>query len=150
MDRGNQPVNTLKLLVDPDQCMMYASYIRASRTLLGLNQGDFAQFLGVTKPTLYRLENGVAPLRKSLCETAVDLLKTAGISSKEMDALRGTIGVPTNLDISVNLATLLDSFRRMPRDADTQKKLEAMFGEGFVAPLKEKPLRRKKDSALDM
>ena len=150
MDSSDKVNSTLKLLFDPTQCLLYGSFIRASRTILNLNQEEFARYLGITRSTLVRLENGIAPLKKSLCETAVELLKKAGISSKEMDALRGTIGVPTNLDISVNLATLLDSFRRMPRDADTQKKLEAMFGEGFVAPLKEKPLRRKKNASLDM
>lgn len=135
--------NTLKLLHDPAQCMFYGSFIRASRTILNLSQEEFAQFLGVSRSTLVRLENGVAPLKKALCETAVELLKTAGISSKEMDGLKGTIGVPTNLDILVNLATILDSFKRLPRDTKTQAKVEALFGSDFVAPLREKPLRRK-------
>jgi transcriptional regulator with XRE-family HTH domain len=134
---------TLKLLLDPAQCLLYGSYIRASRTILNLNQEEFAQFLGVTRSTLVRLENGVAPLKKSLCEAAIDLLKTAGINSVEMDGLRNTIGVPTTLDINVNLATLMDSFKRLPRDAKAQAKLESLFGQDFVAPLKKKPLRRK-------
>jgi len=143
MKEERQAANTLKLLVDPDQCLMYASFIRASRALLGLSQGEFAQFLGVTAATLYRLENGIAPLKKSLCETAVDLLKTTGIESKAMDQLRSLPGVPTTLDIAVNLATILDSLKRLPKNAKTQAKVEALFGPGFVAPLKEKPLRRK-------
>lgn len=143
MERPNQPANTLKLLIDPDHCLMYGAFIRASRNLLGLNQGDFAQFLGVTRATLFRLENGVAPLKKSLCEAAVDLLKTAGIESKAMDELRYTIGVPTTLDISVNYGTLLHAFSHLPRNAETQEKIRALFGERFVAPLKETPLRRK-------
>lgn len=143
MESTDKSNTTLKLLLDPAQCLLYGSFIRASRTILNLSQEEFAQFLGVTRSTLVRLENGVAPLKKSLCETAVQLLKTAGINSKEMDALKSTVGVPTTLDIAVNLGTLLDSFRRLPRNADAQKKLEALFGLDFVAPLKKKPLRRK-------
>ena len=139
-DKGN---TTLKLLLDPDQCLLYGSFIRASRSILGLNQEEFAQSLGVTRSTLVRLENGVAPLKKSLCEAAVDLIRTAGIVSKAMDEIRYTPGVPTTLDISVNYGTLLSSFLRLPRKAEAQAKIEALFGEGFVAPLKETPLRRK-------
>lgn len=139
-DKGN---TTLKLLLDPDQCLMYGSFIRASRAVLGLNQEEFAQSLGVTRSTLVRLENGVAPLKKSLCEAAVDLLKTAGIASNAMDEIRYTPGVPTTLDISVNYGTLLHSFLRIPRKAEAQAKIDALFGKGFVAPLKEAPLRRK-------
>lgn len=143
MESTDKASNTLKLLHDPAQCLFYGSFIRASRTILNLSQEEFAQFLGVTRSTLVRLENGVAPLKKTLCETAVELLKKAGISSKEMDGLKETIGVPTNLDISVNLATILDSFERLPRNAKTQAKVEALFGSNFVAPLRVKPLRRK-------
>lgn len=139
-DKGN---TTLKLLLDPDQCLLYGSFIRASRAILGLNQEEFAQSLGVTRSTLVRLENGVAPLKKSLCEAAVDLVKTAGIVSKAMVEIRYAPGVPTTLDISVNYGTLLSSFLRLPRNAEAQAKIEALFGQGFVAPLKETPLRRK-------
>lgn len=143
MERSDKPANTLKLLLDPYQCLMYGAFIRASRMLLGVNQGDFAQFLGVTRPTLFRLENGVAPLKKSLCEAAVDLLKTAGIESKAMEEIRYLPGVPTSLDISVNYGVLLNTFLKLPRNAKAQAKVNALFGEGFVAPLKENPLRRR-------
>lgn len=143
MEHSNQPANTLKLLLDPDQCLMYGSFIRASRTILGLSQEELAKFLGVNRTTLFRLENGVAPLKKSLCEAAVDLLKTAGIRSKAMDEIRYTPGVPPTLDISINYGALLNSFLKLPRRAEAQAKVEALFGEGFVAPLKEAPLRRK-------
>lgn len=143
MESTDKSNSTLKLLLDPAQCLLYGSFIRASRTILNLSQEEFAQFLGVTRSTLVRLENGVAPLKKSLCETAVDLLKTTGIESKAMDELRYLPGVPTTLDIAVNLATILDSLKRLPKNAKTQAKVDALFGPGFVAPLKEKPLRRK-------
>lgn len=143
MESTDKANTTLKLLLDPDQCLMYGSFIRASRTVLGLNQEEFAQFLGVTRSTLVRLENGVAPLKKSLCEAAVDLLKSAGINSTAMNEIRYMPGVPTTLDISVNYGTLLNSFLRLPRNTEAQSKVNALFGEGFVAPLKEAPLRRK-------
>lgn len=143
MESTDKSNATLKLLIDPDQCLMYGSYIRASRALLGLNQEEFAQVLGITRSTLVRLENGVAPLKKSLCEAAVDLLKTAGIESGAMDEIRYMPGVPTMLDISINYGTLLNSFLRLPRKAEAQTKVKALFGDGFVAPLKENPLRRK-------
>ena len=143
MESTDKSNTTLKLLLDPDQCLMYGSFIRASRALLGLNQEEFAQFLGITRSTLVRLENGVAPLKKNLCEAAVDLLKTAGIVSKAMDEIRYTPGVATHLDISVNYLRLLSSFLRLPRKTEAQTKVKALFGDDFVAPLKENPLRRK-------
>ncbi len=143
MVQKEKPNTTLKLLLDPDQCLLYGSFIRASRTILGLSQEEFAEVLGVTRSTLVRLENGIAPLKKSLCEAAVDLLRSAGIESDAMDKVRNAPGVPTTLDISVNYGTLLHSFLRLPRNTEAQAKVEALFGEGFVAPLKETPLRRK-------
>lgn len=134
---------TLKLLFDPDQCLLYGSFIRASRSILGLSQVEFAEVLGVTRTTLVRLENGIAPLKKSLCEAAVDLLKSVGIESETMVQIRNGPGVPTTLDISVNYGTLLHSFLRLPRNTEAQAKMEVLFGEGFVSPLKESPLRRK-------
>lgn len=121
---------TLKLLFDPDQCLLYGSFIRASRSILGLSQVEFAEVLGVTRTTLVRLENGIAPLKKSLCEAAVDLLKSVGIESEAMVQIRNGSEVPTTLDISVNYA-------------EAQVKVKGLFGEGFVSPLKESPLRRK-------
>lgn len=143
MEQKEKLNTTLKLLLDPDQCLLYGTFIRASRTILGLSQEEFAEVLGVTRSTLVRLENGIAPLKKSLCETAVDLLKSAGIESDAMNKVRNALGVPTTLDISVNYGTLLHSFLRLPRNTEAQAKVEALFGEGFVAPLKETPLRRK-------
>lgn len=133
---------TLKLILDTELCKMYGSFIRASRALLGLSQEEFAQLLGVTRSTLVRLENGVAPLKKNLCEAAVDLMKIAGITSLAMDRARHSLVVPSEIDISVNYV-LLNSFLKLPRKTEVQSKEKALFGESFVAPLKEKPLRRK-------
>ena len=144
MESSNEAKTTLKLLLDPDQCLMYGSYIRASRAVLGLSQGDFCEFLGVTRSTLVRLENGIAPLKKSLCESAVDVLKSAGIQSLAMDEMRYTPGVPTTLDISINYRALLGRVLRLPKGTKAQIKVNALFGDGFVAPLKEAPLRKSK------
>jgi transcriptional regulator with XRE-family HTH domain len=137
------PPDTLKLIVDPDQCLLYGAFIRASRALLGLSQEEFRQSLGVSRSTLVRLENGIAPLKKSLCEAAVDVLISAGIKSQAMVEIRFTPGVPTDLDIAVNYGALLNRFLHVPRSAEVQAKLQALFGDDFVAPLKKMPLRKK-------
>lgn len=146
MESSNKASTTRKLLFDPDQCLMYGSYIRASRAILGLSQADFCEFLGVTRSTLVRLENGIAPLKKSLCESAVDVLKTAGIQSQVMDQMRYTPGVQSNLDIYVNYGTILSRVLRLPKGTKAQIKVNALFGDGFKAPLKEAPLRKSKKS----
>ena len=143
MNADKNPKNSLKLLFDADQCLLYGTFIKASRGILGLSQDDFSRFLGVSRSTLVRLENGIAPLKKSLCEAAVDLLKTAGIESDEMIDIRYMPGVPSSVNFKVNYQTLFQAFFRLPRDAKTQAKLTALFGDNFVAPLKDVPLRKK-------
>ncbi len=135
--------DTPKLILDPDQCLLYGAFIRASRALLGLSQEEFRHSLGISRSTLVRLENGIAPLKKSLCEAAVDVLIAAGIKSQAMVDIRFTPGIPTELDIAVNYIALLNRFLQVPRTAEAQAKLQALFGTEFVAPLKKMPLRKK-------
>jgi DNA-binding XRE family transcriptional regulator len=104
--KSNKP-ETAKLLYDPDHCLLYGAEVRAARGVLGLSQSELADMLGVTRTTVLRLEKGIAPLRLALCESAVDTLKKAGVSSNAMDEIRYTMGVPHSLDISVNFFKLL-------------------------------------------
>lgn len=141
--KSNKP-ETSKLLYDPDHCILYGAFVRAARGALGLSQAELAAMLGVTRTTVVRLEQGIAPLRLALCESAVDTLKAAGVSSTAMDQLRHEIGVPTSLDVSINFFKLLNNFLKLPRDAETAKKLESLFGSSYIPTLYRKPLRKNK------
>jgi transcriptional regulator with XRE-family HTH domain len=134
---------TTKLVFDPDHCLMYGAYVRGVRSALGLSQSALAEMLGVNRTTLLRLEQGRPPLKKALCETVVQVLKQAGVNSEAMDSLATEIGVPTNLDISINLGALMHSLFELPKSADVMEKTEVLFGQDYIPPLEQTPLRKK-------
>ena len=134
---------TTKLIFDPDHCLMYGAYVRGVRSALGLSQGALAEMLGVNRTTLLRLEKGQPPLKKALCETVVELLEQAGVKSEAMDSLRTMSGVPTHLDISINIFALLRSLYQLPKSSPVDVKTKVLFGQDYVPPLEQAPLRKK-------
>jgi DNA-binding XRE family transcriptional regulator len=134
---------TTKLIFDPDHCLMYGAYVRGVRSALGLSQSALAEMLGVNRTTLLRLEKGQPPLKKALCETAVEVLKKAGVQSEAMDSLITEPGVPTTLDIGINFGALMHSLYQLPKSAAVDAKTEALFGQNYVPPLEQAPLRKK-------
>ncbi len=141
--KDDPPQQTTKLIFDPDHCLMYGAYVRGVRSALGLSQSALAEMLGVNRTTLLRLEKGQPPLKKALCETAVALLKQAGVQSEAMDSLKTEPGVPTTLDIGINFGALLQSLYQLPKSAEAGVKTEALFGQDYVPPLEQAPLRKK-------
>ncbi len=143
MNKEESVPPTTKLIFDPDHCLMYGAYVRGVRSALGLSQGALADMLGVNRTTLLRLEKGQPPLKKALCETAIKVLKKAGVNSEAMDLLTTEPGVPTNLDISINFGALMQSLFELPKSAAVMQKTEALFGQHYVPPLEQSPLRKK-------
>lgn len=133
-----------KVFRDPDQCMMWGAYVCAVRNALGMSQGDLAAILGVTRTTLTRLEQGVPPLKAPLCRSALEVFKEAGVSSTAMEAvLHIESGLPTSLDISIEIHHLLKMRSQTVKAATTADKSALLLGENFVPPLEQTPLRKK-------
>jgi len=133
-----------KLLVEEDLCQMYGAYVRGARSALGLSQSALAEMLGVNRTTLLRLEKGLPPLRKALCQATVEILKKAGVNSLAMDTLMTTPGCPKVLDIGIDMVILVNSFFDLPKTSTVDAKTEALFGQNYVAPLRKMPLRKNK------
>ena len=66
-----------------DESKKAAIAIKAARTSAGLNQVEFASLIGVSKPTLARIETLEMPIKLEVYFSAVRELKKLGI---EMDA----------------------------------------------------------------
>lgn len=133
-----------KVVHDPDQCMLWGAYVCAVRNALGMSQGELASILGVTRTTLTRLEQGVAPLKAALCKSALDVFKEAGVASTAMeDAVRIGIGLPTSLDISIEIHHLRKMRSQTAKNATSEDKATMLLGAGFIPPLEQTPLRKK-------
>lgn len=133
-----------KVFRDPNQCMMWGAYVCAVRNALGMSQGDLAAILGVTRTTLTRLEQGVPPLKAPLCRSALEVFKEAGVKSAAMDdVLYIDAGLPTSLDISIEIHHLLKMRSQSVKAATTADKAALLLGEDFIPPLEQSPLRKK-------
>jgi transcriptional regulator with XRE-family HTH domain len=124
--------------------MMWGAYVCAVRNALGMSQSDLAAILGVTRTTLTRLEQGIPPLKAPLCRTALEVFKEAGVKSASMDdvLLIGS-GIPTSLDISIEIHHLLKMRSQTVMSATTADKKSLLLGDDFVPPLEQSPLRKK-------
>ena len=133
-----------KVFRDPAHCMMWGAYVCAVRNALGMSQSDLAAILGVTRTTLTRLEQGIPPLKAPLCRTALEVFKEAGVKSASMDdvLLIGS-GIPTSLDISIEIHHLLKMRSQTVMSATTANKKSLLLGDDFVPPLEQSPLRKK-------
>lgn len=129
-----------KLLHDLDQCSIFGGFTRAARNALNLSQEDLAAMLGITRSTLVRLEKGEAPLKLALCNTLLNVLAKAGVSSEAMNTLIDNPGVPaSSIDILINVKPLLWSVKST--GADTQDKTKHLLGSKHIPPLEKTPLR---------
>lgn len=133
-----------KQITDPDICAAYAAVVRAGRNALGISQNGLAAILGVHRTTLVRLEQGIPPLRRGLCLSAVDVLKKAGVTCETPEIQTGAGRL---IDGSLQLTISADALRKAQQGIEgliPGDELMAHFlGNGFVPPLEEKPLRKK-------
>ena len=123
--------------------MFWVAYVCAVRNALGMSQGDLAAILGVNRTTLMRLEQGVAPLKFALCKSAVQVFKEAGVTSKAMDELIASIGVPPTLDITIQTPHLLKMRSKVAMKSTPENKATLLLGENFSPPLDQSPLRKR-------
>jgi len=133
-----------KVLRDPDVCLMWGAFVSAARNAMGLSQNELAAIMGVTRPTIVRLEQGIAPLRTVLCVTAYEVFKEAGITSEAAkDLSTGLGGVPVKLDLSFEFHRLKMIRAKTIKPNTPEVKAKEIMGEDFVPPLEQMPLRRK-------
>ena len=133
-----------KVLRDPDVCLMWGAFVSAARNAMGLSQNELAAIMGVTRPTIVRLEQGISPLRTVLCVTAYEVFKEAGITSEAAkDLSTGLGGVPVKLDLSFEFHRLKMIRAKTIKPNTPEVKAKEIMGEDFVPPLEQMPLRRK-------
>ena len=133
-----------KQIHDPDEGLAYGAFVRAGRTALGLSQTALATILGVHRTTLLRLEKGSPPLRRGLCESAVYVLGRAGVTCEVLQKGNfGSNGGTKDLQIMVIFDALKRAELVVTSGEDEKEFGRLLLGEGFIAPLQEKPLRRK-------
>lgn len=133
-----------KVLRDPDVCLMWGAFVSAARNAMGLSQNELAAIMGVTRATIVRLEQGIAPLRTVLCVTAYEIFKEAGIESEAAkDLSTGLGGVPVALDLSFEFQRLKIIRAKTIKPDAPEIKAKEIMGEDFVPPLEQMPLRRK-------
>lgn len=134
-----------KLIHDPDECLVIGAFVRAGRNALGLSQTALAHMLGVHRTTILRLEKGAAPLKRGLCETAIEVLGKAGVinAAPQQRDTQGRAGGARDIQMTV----AFDSLRRAQRLIESGEAESdfgrLLLGEDFVPPLEEKPLRKK-------
>lgn len=133
--------NRSQLLADPLACLAYGAYVRASRNALGLNQTVFARLLGVSRPTVVRLERGASPLRLALCYAATDVLSSLGVTSANIEDFEVSNPKPARIFSSVEFAKLLQITRLLEEQADPERGVFDMLGSNFRPPLIDEPLR---------
>lgn len=137
-------LNSSKQIHDPDVCLAYGSFVRAARNALSLSQTTLAGMLGVHRTTLVRLEKGSPPLKRGLCASAVSVLAKAGVTCEE---LMDDFKVPKDINHAMLVTYKFDSLRQSQKVIDQgmaeEELVGKLVGNDFVAPLQEKPLRRK-------
>lgn len=134
-----------KLIHDPDECLVIGAFVRAGRNALGLSQTALAHMLGVHRTTILRLEKGAAPLKRGLCETAVDVLGKVGVTDAAQQERhpKGTSGHPRDIQMTVAFDALRRAQRVIESGEAESEFGRLLLGEDFVPPLEEKPLRKK-------
>jgi DNA-binding XRE family transcriptional regulator len=137
-------LNSSKQIHDPDVCLAYGSFVRAARNALSLSQTTLAGMLGVHRTTLVRLEKGSPPLKRGLCTSAVSVLAKAGATC---DELMGDFKGPKDVNHAMHVMYKYDSLRQSQKVIDQgmseEELVRNLVGSEFIAPLQEKPLRRK-------
>lgn len=131
-----------RLLSDSYACVAYGAYVRASRSALGINQTLFAEMVGVSRPTIVRLEQGLAPLRLALCLAASDLLAKLGAESANIEDFEVSNPKPARLFSSVEFAKVLLIKELLESEIEPAQFIVKILGESFRPPLAGMPLRR--------
>lgn len=137
-------LNSSKQIHDPDVCLAYGSFVRAARNALSLSQTTLAGMLGVHRTTLVRLEKGSPPLKRGLCTSAVAVLAQAGVTCEElMDDFKAPKDVNHAMHVLYKFDSLRQSQKVIDQGMDENELVGKLVGSNFIAPLQEKPLRRK-------
>lgn len=133
-----------KQIHDPDVCLAFGAYVRAARNALAISQTALADMLGIHRTTLVRLEKGSPPLKRGLCVSAVSVLTKAGVSCVGLTTDKKQLQAHGDaLTVEFKFSSLQKAQRAM-EDGLSDSELPAMLlGSDFVAPLEQKPLRRK-------
>lgn len=137
-------LNSSKQIHDPDVCLAYGAFVRAARNALSLSQTTLAGMLGVHRTTLVRLEKGSPPLKRGLCTSAVSVLAQAGVSCEElMKEFKSPDDVNHVLQLTLKFGAIRQSQKVIDQGLAEEELVRSLVGNNFVAPLQEKPLRRK-------
>lgn len=92
---------------------LLAAFVRAARNLIHMSQFEFADWVGISRITLVRLEKSTSPLSYGVLVAIITKLKKHGITSEAMtNILLGESEAIDKLDINVNwekLKQLLES-----------------------------------------
>ena len=133
-----------KQIHDPDVCLAYGAFVRAARNALSLSQTSLAGMLGVHRTTLVRLEKGSPPLKRGLCTSAVSVLAQAGVSCEElMKDFKSPDDIDHVMHVTYKFNALRNSQKVIDQGLAEEELVKFLVGSDFVAPLQEKPLRRK-------
>jgi DNA-binding XRE family transcriptional regulator len=144
MSKSISNLQSEKLILDPDECLAFGAFVRAGRNALGISQNGLAAMLGVHRTTLVRMEKGLPPLRRGLCESAIVVFAKAGVTFSS-----STVGDPNRAEeiTEIKVTVLFESLRKAQRiiqsGNENTELLRQLLGEDFKPPLEEKPLRRK-------
>ena len=142
--------HSVKVIQDLDHCMIIASTVRGVRNALGLSQANLAELLGVTRSTLVRLEQGIPPLKASLCKSAMEVFEEAGVTSKALkDVLLIGEGYPAVVDFSIEFHHLKHLNEKIMSSPNSSSIGKLLLGQQFKPPLLTAPLRRKNSNPVD-
>ncbi len=137
-------LNNSKQIHDPDVCLAYGAFVRAGRNALSLSQTTLAGMLGVHRTTLVRLEKGSPPLKRGLCISAVAVLAQAGVRCDElMKDFKSPDDINHVMHVTLKFNALRQSQKVIDQGLAEEDLVHSLVGNDFVAPLQEKPLRRK-------
>ncbi len=134
----------IKQITDATLCASYGALVRAGRNALGISQNGLAALLGVHRTTLVRLEQGTPPLRTGLCNSALEVLRQAGV---ECDMPQTTALQYTTNGVGLHIHITAQAIAKAQQGMEEQMTAEALaahfLGSAFKPPLTEKPLRKK-------
>jgi DNA-binding XRE family transcriptional regulator len=136
--------NNSKQIHDPDVCLAYVVFVRAARNSLSLSQSTLAGMLSVHRTTLVILEKVSPPLKRGLCISAVSALAQAGVSCEElMKDFKNPDDINHLMHAAYKFNALCNSQKVIDQGFAKEELVKFLVGSDFVAPLQEKPLRRK-------
>ena len=100
--------------------------------------------LGVHRTTLAILEKGSPPIKRGLCISAVSVLAKAGVSCEElMKDFKNPDDINHGMHAAYKFNGLCKSQKVIDQGLAEEELVKLLVSSDFVAPLQEKPLRRK-------